>query len=133
MSKLPVVLIKGDVNDADYTHSITEVDPEDIEIIKSIAKKISEFKPYTVEMPTYLYYHRHNFPLNPKKRMGEKTIKELYDFTEEEENIITNYFPHGLDGANTHTIHSIQIIEIKEELFKIDYRKIYEIPSCDAL
>lgn len=124
MSKLSV-LIKCDVNDADYVRSIEPIDTNDIEIIKSIAAKIVNFKPYYSKQSSYIARHHHNFPRDPRKDMGEKSIEEIYDFTEEEIDVIDQYFPHGFDGMLAHTLHSIQIIEIKEEIFKLDRSVIY--------
>lgn len=118
MTKL--LMVKCDVNDADYVHNIEEIDDTDLEIIKSVVAKISKFRPYKSK-----YTHHHNFPQDPRTDMGEKTIQQLYDFTPEENNVVCNYFGYGFDGMPAHTLHTVQIIEIKEELFKLDRSIIY--------
>ena len=119
------VLIKCDVNDADYVHSVEPLYKNDIEIIKSIAAKIANFKPYQVKKDTCMWRHHHNFPREPRKDLGEKYLHELYDFTEEEKDIIDQYFPYGFDGMQAHTLHSIKVIDIKEEIFELDRSVIY--------
>jgi hypothetical protein len=119
------VLIKCDVNDADYVHSVEPLYNNDIEIVKSIAAKIASFKPYSAQQDRYVARHHHNFPMGPREDMGEKHLHELYDFTEEEKDALDQYFPHGFDGMSPHTLHSIQVIEIKEEVFKLDRSTIY--------
>lgn len=123
---MTVLMVKCDINDADYVHAINEIDDSDIPIIKSIATKIAAFRPYVSKSSWgMMCHHHHNFPQNPREDMGGKTMQQLYDFTEDEINLINEYFPCSLDSMYAHTLHSIDIIEVKESLFKLDSRAIY--------
>ncbi len=77
--------VKGDMNDADYTTSISMVDESDSPHVRAVAKAIKEFQPYTATRPDYAgkpykSTHHHNWPTGERVRtdLGEKVPQEIY-------------------------------------------------------
>ncbi len=112
--------VEGDMNDADYTTSISIVDESDLPHIRAVAKAIKEFKPYQT---TYLNYanqprkntHDHNWPTGEFIRtdLGEKVPQEIYV----DSGLVTqeafDVFDSLLNLSGQYGIHSIDSITLK--------------------
>ena len=108
------IIITADTNDADYVTGIHTINEKELNKIKSIAKKIKNFKPYK----NGGYTHCHNWANGDALRedMGEKHPMDLYDLDEETYEWFEEYLPYGEYGI--HTIDSITVAPYikKEEL-----------------
>ena len=74
MKQLQIRII-ADINDADYFEKTTNITKEDIDIIRPLCIAIKNFKPYTVNVNGIKYTHSHNFPLNNRQYLKEKSIE----------------------------------------------------------
>lgn len=115
MSKMITVVV--DTNDADYMTKVSEIDDEELVVVREVAAKIKTFKPYEVSYERYDGTTgdnacHHNWPEGDCQRddMGEKSPIEIYDLTEEQYEIFDCYTPYSEYGF--HTIESITIVPI---------------------
>ncbi len=104
-----LLVIKGDMNDADYTMEKTEIKEGEIieldegrkvdvlELVKKCAKAIKECKG-SENWPTSQY--------------SDSSVEDIYEgiLTEEETDLFHEYVPHGECGI--HKINSIDLYEI---------------------
>lgn len=98
------IYIKVDTNDADYIAEVSTISEEDLNILKNVMERVAKFEQYKSNGIT----HHHNFPTGALLRsdLGEKSIKELYNITAAEYDIISEYVPYGEWGC--HTIEEVR-------------------------
>jgi len=107
------IAVTVDTNDADYNTEITEITEEDLEKIKPLIEAIKNFKPYETQSgpsDNITWRHTHNYPHGeyvPRRDLGEKSTRELYDFSEEIFQIFEDLCPYGEYGF--HSIESITV------------------------
>jgi hypothetical protein len=116
MKKFYRVICTVDQNDADYNTQVSKLPEEDIPMLRDLASRIVKFKPYKA-MSKYgsEFNHSHNYPyINcVREDLGEKTPKELYNLTNEEENFLNEILPCCGDYG-FHSIISIEILPYEE-------------------
>ena len=104
MSKY-LLIIKGDTNDADYVHSITEL----------TEKKWEELKPF-LETIAKAIKTTSKYSQNWSKLDGFNSIKTLYDgiLTDDDIDYFSDWCPSGI-----HSIESIKVYKFEsvEEVF----------------
>jgi hypothetical protein len=93
------IYIQADMNDADYTAQLSEIQAEHIDTIQVVCNMIKANK------------HRHNWPTGHIWEDKQKMYPEL---TDEQEDIFTNYCPYGESGI--HSIVDVKILIVNEEL-----------------
>ncbi len=103
------ITIVVDINDADYITAVNRISEKDLAKIKPLIKAISEFKEYKGKSGKFERTHRHNYPQGERLRkdLGEKSVTELYDFSEEVFEVFEELLPTGEYGL--HTIKTIYI------------------------
>jgi hypothetical protein len=111
------LIIKADVNDADYIHSVTDVTKEELEQLIPIFTAIKNFKPYKGKSESGLdWTHDSNWPGGgeycPRLDLGEKPVEEIYDgiLTPEQIDLFNNYRPY-FGEESVHRIVSISVLE----------------------
>lgn len=104
------ILIRVDINDADYIMDVNKISEEDLEKIKPLIEAIKNFKPYmSKDSDGKEWKHYSNYPIKfVRDDLGEKNPKELYpEFSDEVHEILSDLCPYGDDGF--HTIEEISI------------------------
>lgn len=99
------LVVKADMNDADYITKITKISSEELEKFRPIFKAIKEYSG-DYNWPTF-DHHR-----NPTKTYKGKVSEELIEEFEEE-----GYIPYGENGV--HTIVSVELFPFVEMIEKI--------------
>lgn len=109
-----IITITVDTNDADYQTKNTGISREDLDKLRPMFKKISEFKEYTGTYKGYngedrTWKHGSNFSIGDCLRadLGEKSPEELYGFSELEMDLLYDYLPSNEYGF--HTIESVGV------------------------
>ena len=117
--KYEEITIIADTNDGDYVTQISTINKEDLAIIKPLIAAIKRFKPYKVKrkdhMGKFTWTHHHNYPNSEYIRgdLGEKSPRELYNFSEKVFELFEEYVPYGEHGI--HTIESITICPLQKK------------------
>jgi len=114
------IIIEVDINDGDYITSINKINEDDLKIVKKVASLIKEFKPYKTKYISSAsgkereWSHSNNWPSGDLLRedLGEKSPEELYNLTDEEVEVFSDYLPWSEYGL--HTIISIKIAPVVE-------------------
>jgi hypothetical protein len=117
MNKL-LLIITADTNDADYITRVSDVTTEELEILKPLFDKIKNFEPYKTQIKGkgMGWSHIHNWPVGEygcREDLGEKTVQELYDLTDDDFEFAMEFIPYGEHG--THTITDIKVVEVINE------------------
>lgn len=111
MTKKYELKVTADTNDADYITEISIVDQEELDKLIPMFKKISKFK----ECKTKGRTHRHNFPYGDCLRddLGEKSVQELYGWSDDELDYLTDFLP--MDEYGIHTIESVEFYDVPKK------------------
>ena len=104
MEREYLLIIKADVNDADYITNTENIDGETLELVKKVAALIAKKK------SEHRYGHNwNNYESNQAEMYPELTEEEIQWFDE--------LLPYGtMDGDEIHSIESIKVFEIKNEM-----------------
>lgn len=92
MSKKYLVIIKGDMNDADYKSVTHEVGEEEVELFRKVGKAINGWQKKNP-------HNRHNWDSTEYRRDGKPDPYEAYKdvLTVEEIDMFSDYVPSGGD------------------------------------
>jgi hypothetical protein len=107
-----MLIVTGDTNDADYITKTTYVDESELQNIKAIIQKVSEFKPYVGTRKDWTHPHDNNFPYGdgeyiPRADLGEKSAQEMYGDMEG-----FDYFTEECCPFNIHDLTHIELVEV---------------------
>jgi len=107
--------VVGDPNDADYITEISVVTQKELDRLVPMFKQIKKFKPYTTPCSYGTREHRHNFPYGECHRadLGEKSLQELYGWSDEDLDFLMDYIP--LDEWGLHTIESVEYYDVPKK------------------
>ena len=114
------ISIVADINDADYVTKTSKISNADLEKITPLIKAIKGFKAYTVDVRVGLKWtHDNNYPHGngeyiPRKDLGEKSPREIYDFPADIFDVFEALLPDSEYGFNT-----IESIEVTSYLKKV--------------
>ena len=112
------IVIKVDIEDADYNISFNPISTIQLKRITPLIEQIKKFKPYKGKTESgFEITHKHNYPYNDCciKELGEKSISELYSNVDKE---IIREFENLLPFCeyDFHTIVSIELIPYEETI-----------------
>lgn len=98
MPKKYQLTVKGDWNDADYHTEVNIINEKTLKALIPIFNKMKKEKPQ-VSRRHQKYGHR-------------EWEKCFYTLTNDEKEFLQDYFPHGYEDCDIHTIESITVTEI---------------------
>lgn len=107
------IAICVDTNDADFQTEVSEIDSDQLQMIKPLIQAIKNFQSYEVphsdHLGAYTWRHDHNYPTQDclREDLGEIPPQVLYDFPEEVHELFRELCPWPEHGF--HTIESITI------------------------
>lgn len=99
-----LIEIKSETSKGESVSLKTEITNKELKILEPIFKILNDFKPYTTEDG---WQHINNFPLTPNKTKNEKSIDELYTFSQIQLNTLKKFLPQ-----DTNHITDIDILYI---------------------
>ena len=107
-----MLIVTGDTNDADFVTKTTYVDESELENIKAIIQKVSQFKPYIGTRDDWKHLFHNNFPYAdgeyiPREDLGEKSAEEMYGDMEG-----FDYFIEECCPFNIHSLTHIELVEV---------------------
>jgi hypothetical protein len=110
--------IKADPCDADYITEVREISEDELKHIRIVAEAIKKFEPYiTLDEEGLKWRHNHNFPTNPKERLGEVSAIDYYVgkglVSQEDYDVFVEFIPYD-EHLGIHTVTSIRVMEEKE-------------------
>ena len=96
-----MVIIKGDMNDADYVEQASYIEENEIEQLKRIISVLQTVPKYEHNWPRGEYLDK-----TPEDIYGDQLTEDDYGFMEE-------FVPYGEGGI--HSIDSIRLLKVVEE------------------
>lgn len=98
------ILIKADTNDADYISNKTEINDEELELLRPIISVLKS-QPKSYNWVSSVYGNE----APPEEQYVQSGL-----LTEDQVDLFGDYVPYGEYGV--HTIESIEIIQVLEQL-----------------
>jgi len=91
-----IAVIKADWNDADYVHRITEVNDEDIKLLKRLGKVLEDQE------------------LEVLRMKQDEDEPKICEFSEKEWSRLSSLLPNGYEGNSIHTVDDVTIYTVTE-------------------